>query len=134
MMEAAQKLRFVLETSGRSGWTGGKIPDEYATIVEKHNRKALEDDESDLVYHVTCSRDRAGGEPGGEIDQSQMIASDSARLHHQKRGHFRGLVTLESEPQSREQVVDPGHRHRRHRNRDFFVDTRGRPDQHELPG
>lgn len=47
--DEARRLRFVLETVGKTAWPGGKPPEEYEALVEKHNRKALEDDESDLV-------------------------------------------------------------------------------------
>jgi type III restriction enzyme len=47
--EEAQRLRFVLSTVGKEAWPGGRIPDDYAALIEKHNRKALEDEESDLV-------------------------------------------------------------------------------------
>lgn len=47
--DEARRLRFVLETVGKPEWPGRKIPDEYAAIVERHNRKALENEESDLV-------------------------------------------------------------------------------------
>lgn len=47
--DEARRLRFVLETIGRTEWPGRKVPEEYAAIVERHNRKALEDDESGLV-------------------------------------------------------------------------------------
>lgn len=47
--DEARRLRFVLETIGKTEWPGRKVPEEYAAIVERHNRKALEDDESDLV-------------------------------------------------------------------------------------
>jgi type III restriction enzyme len=45
--EESRRLRFVLETIGRAKWPGGKVPDEYAEIVEKHNRRILEDDDAD---------------------------------------------------------------------------------------
>ena len=47
--DETRRLSFVLETVGRSEWPGRKVPEEYAAIVERHNRKALEDDESGLV-------------------------------------------------------------------------------------
>lgn len=45
--DEARRLRFILETVGRTEWPGGKVPEEYSVIVQKHNHKALEDD-SDL--------------------------------------------------------------------------------------
>ncbi len=47
--DESRRLRFVLETIGRTGWLGGRVPDEYAALVEKHNRTVLEDDDSDGV-------------------------------------------------------------------------------------
>jgi type III restriction enzyme len=47
--DEARRLRFVLETIGRAEWPGRKAPEEYAALVDKHNRKALEDDEGGLV-------------------------------------------------------------------------------------
>ena len=47
--DEARRLRFVLETIGKTAWPGGRIPEEYAALVEKQNRKALEDDESDTL-------------------------------------------------------------------------------------
>jgi type III restriction enzyme len=47
--DETRRLRFVLETIGKSEWPGRKVPDEYAAIVERYNRKALEDEDSDLV-------------------------------------------------------------------------------------
>ena len=46
--DETRRLRFVLETIGKTEWLGGKIPEEYSAIVERHNRKALEDDENGL--------------------------------------------------------------------------------------
>jgi type III restriction enzyme len=47
--DEARRLRFVLETIGKTGWPGNKVPEEYVAMVEKHNRKALEDDDNGLV-------------------------------------------------------------------------------------
>lgn len=47
--DEARRLRFVMETVGKSSWPGGKVPEEYAALVAKHNAKAAEDD-SDLVF------------------------------------------------------------------------------------
>lgn len=47
--DEARRLRFVLQTVGKTRWPGGKVPEEYATLVERHNRRALDDDESGLV-------------------------------------------------------------------------------------
>jgi type III restriction enzyme len=47
--DEARRLRFVLQTIGRSRWPGGKVPEEYAALVERHNRRALEDEDSGLI-------------------------------------------------------------------------------------
>lgn len=47
--DETRRLRFMLETIGKTAWPGRRIPEEYAALVEKHNRRALEDDESGLV-------------------------------------------------------------------------------------
>src|SRR4029079_3653719 len=47
--DETRRLRFVLETVGKTEWPGRKVPEEYAALVERHNRKALEDDDSGLV-------------------------------------------------------------------------------------
>ncbi|MHB8257129.1 MAG: BPTD_3080 family restriction endonuclease [Acidiferrobacterales bacterium] len=47
--DETRRLRFVLETIGKTEWTGKKVPEEYAALVERNNRKALEDEDSGLV-------------------------------------------------------------------------------------
>ncbi len=47
--DETRRLRYVLETIGKTEWPGRKVPEEYAALVERHNRKALEDDEGDMV-------------------------------------------------------------------------------------
>ena len=47
--DETRRLRFVLETVGKTAWPGSKVPEEYAALVERHNRKALEDEDSGLV-------------------------------------------------------------------------------------
>ena len=47
--DEALRLRFVLQSIGKTKWPGGKVPEEYAALVERHNRRALEDEESRLV-------------------------------------------------------------------------------------
>jgi type III restriction enzyme len=46
--DETRRLRFVLETIGKTEWLGRKVPEEYAAIVERQNRKALEDEDSGL--------------------------------------------------------------------------------------
>ncbi|WP_405243683.1 BPTD_3080 family restriction endonuclease [Lentisalinibacter salinarum] len=47
--DETRRLRFVLETIGRTVWPGGHIPEEYGELVDRHNRRALEDEDSALV-------------------------------------------------------------------------------------
>jgi len=47
--DETRRLRFILESVGKTSWPGNKVPEDYAALVERNNRKALEDDESDLV-------------------------------------------------------------------------------------
>jgi type III restriction enzyme len=47
--DETRRLRFVLETVGKPEWPGKKVPEEYAALVERNNRKALEDEESGLA-------------------------------------------------------------------------------------
>ena len=47
--DEARRLRFLLETIGKTAWPGNKAPEEYTALVDKHNRKALEDEDSGLL-------------------------------------------------------------------------------------
>jgi type III restriction enzyme len=47
--DESRRLRFVLETVGKTEWPGRKVPEEYAALVERNNRKALEDEDSGRV-------------------------------------------------------------------------------------
>ncbi len=47
--DETRRLRFVLETIGKTTWPGRKVPEEYAALVERNNRKALDDEESGSV-------------------------------------------------------------------------------------
>ncbi len=47
--DEARRLRFVLETIGRTAWPGNKVPEEYAALVDKHNHRVLEDDDGGLM-------------------------------------------------------------------------------------
>ena len=47
--DETRRLRFVLETIGKTEWAGKKVPEEYAALVERNNRKALEDEDSRRV-------------------------------------------------------------------------------------
>lgn len=43
--DETRRLRFVLETIGKTRWPGRKIPEEYAQLIERNNRKVDEGDE-----------------------------------------------------------------------------------------
>jgi type III restriction enzyme len=47
--DEVRRLRFILETVGKTTWPGGRIPEEYAALIEKRNRKALEDEDAEVV-------------------------------------------------------------------------------------
>jgi len=47
--DETRRLRFVLETVGKTEWPGRKVPEEYAALVERNNRKALEDDDNGVM-------------------------------------------------------------------------------------
>ena len=47
--DETQRLRFVLQTIGKTPWPAGRIPDEYEALVKKNNRKALEGEATDAV-------------------------------------------------------------------------------------
>lgn len=44
-----KRLRYVLETVGKTEWPGGKVPEEYAALVHKHNQKAVDDEELEWI-------------------------------------------------------------------------------------
>jgi len=39
-----KRLRFVLDTVGKTEWSGGRVPEEYSLLVHKHNEKAVDDE------------------------------------------------------------------------------------------
>jgi type III restriction enzyme len=41
--DEVRRLRFVLETVGKTDWLGGRIPEEYVALIDKRNRKAQEE-------------------------------------------------------------------------------------------
>ena len=41
--DAERRLRFVLDTVGKTEWPGGQVPEEYSLLVHKHNEKAIDD-------------------------------------------------------------------------------------------
>lgn len=42
--EEITRLRYALDTVGKTVWPGGKPPEDYAELVRKHNEKAIDDD------------------------------------------------------------------------------------------
>ncbi|KQW46703.1 MULTISPECIES: BPTD_3080 family restriction endonuclease [unclassified Roseateles] len=42
--DEARRLRFVLETIGKTAWHGNQVPEEYTDLVNRHNHRALDDD------------------------------------------------------------------------------------------
>jgi type III restriction enzyme len=44
--DETRRLRFVLETIGKTRWLGEKVPEEYAQLVERNNRKVDEGDDT----------------------------------------------------------------------------------------
>jgi type III restriction enzyme len=51
--DEARRLRFVLETVGKTSWPDGKVPDDYAAIVARNNAKAANDDSSAVFIDPT---------------------------------------------------------------------------------
>jgi type III restriction enzyme len=47
--DETRRLRFILETIGKTEWPGRVVPEDYALLVERHNRKAIEDEDSGLI-------------------------------------------------------------------------------------
>jgi type III restriction enzyme len=47
--DEARRLRFILETVGKTQWPGGRVPDEYEDLVEKNNHKALQQEAADVA-------------------------------------------------------------------------------------
>ena len=47
--DEARRLRFLLETVGKTAWPGNQVPEEYTALVDKYNHRALEDDANGLV-------------------------------------------------------------------------------------
>lgn len=51
--DEARRLRFVLETIGKTAWLGNRVPEEYAALVDRHNHKALEDDDGSMTLDAS---------------------------------------------------------------------------------
>ncbi len=55
--DESRRLRFVLDTIGKTAWPGGRPPNEYLELVEKLNRKAAEAGEAPVDASVPPGRD-----------------------------------------------------------------------------
>jgi type III restriction enzyme len=55
--DESRRLRFVLDTIGRTAWPGDRPPEEYVELVEKLNRKAIEAGEPIVDPRVPPGRD-----------------------------------------------------------------------------
>lgn len=42
--DETQRLRYILDTIGKKGWPGGKVPESWAELVRKNNEKVASDD------------------------------------------------------------------------------------------
>ena len=79
--DESRRLRFVLETIGRTKWPGGRVPEEYAGLVDKHNRKVIEDPNS---YGVTINPETPPGRDVRCIISVSMLAEgwDATTVTH----------------------------------------------------
>ena len=51
-----KRLRFILESVGKSEWPGGKVPEDWSEVVRKHNDKAESDDKgSSINFFLGCT-------------------------------------------------------------------------------
>jgi type III restriction enzyme len=55
--DESRRLRFVLDTIGKTTWPGDKIPEEYLELVDKLNRKAAEEGERRIDPSIPPGRD-----------------------------------------------------------------------------
>lgn len=55
--DESRRLRFVLDTIGKTVWPGGRPPEEYLELVEKMNRKAAEEGGSRIDPSIPPGRD-----------------------------------------------------------------------------
>jgi len=44
--DETRRLRFILDTIGKKTWPGGKVPEEWAELVRRHNEKTADGDEA----------------------------------------------------------------------------------------
>lgn len=55
--DESRRLRFVLDTIGKTAWPGGEIPTEYLELTEKLNRKAIEEGGRRIDPRIPPGRD-----------------------------------------------------------------------------
>jgi type III restriction enzyme len=55
--DESRRLRFVLDTIGRTAWSGDRPPEEYVDLVERLNRKAVEEGHPAMDPRVPPGRD-----------------------------------------------------------------------------
>jgi len=55
--DESRRLRFMLDTIGKTVWPGGKLPDEYVALVERLNRNAIEKGERIIDPSIPPGRD-----------------------------------------------------------------------------
>lgn len=48
--DETKRLRYILDTVGKSEWPGSKVPDEWSALVAKHNKKVEEDESGSLKW------------------------------------------------------------------------------------
>jgi type III restriction enzyme len=47
--EEVRRLRYVLDTVGKTRWPADKVPEDYSLLVQRHNEKALDDPDLETV-------------------------------------------------------------------------------------
>ncbi|MDI6771103.1 MAG: DEAD/DEAH box helicase family protein [bacterium] len=55
--DESRRLRFVLDTIGKTAWPGGKAPEEYLELIERLNRKAAEESGRRIDPNIPPGRD-----------------------------------------------------------------------------
>ncbi|TPJ90600.1 hydrolase [Mesorhizobium sp. B2-3-13] len=48
--DETRRLRFILDTIGKSEWLGGKMPEDWSELVRKHNERVASDDDGSLKW------------------------------------------------------------------------------------
>jgi hypothetical protein len=50
--DETRRLRFILDTTGKPEWVGGKVPAEWSELVRKHNEKVASDDNDGALQWI----------------------------------------------------------------------------------